>query len=82
MLTQWRLRLYEFNLDLIHRSGMENQAADAQSRSKTGGRDYIDINDHIPVAASVPTEDISGANKALSHTYVKVVTITNRIPTT
>lgn len=30
-LTQWRLRLSELALDVVHRSGMKHQAADALS---------------------------------------------------
>lgn len=68
MLPRWRLRLYEFVFDIIHWSGIDNQAADALSGPKSKGEEYIDINDDSLVAIINHYEDKSEETKASLYT--------------
>lgn len=50
MMARWRFCLSEFDFGIIRKPGIENQAADTLSRLQTGGKEYTDIDDEIPIA--------------------------------
>jgi len=47
-LQRWRLRLLEFEFDVVHRPGIKHQAADALSRLNTQGEDEEPLEDEVP----------------------------------
>ena len=47
-LARWRLRLSEFDFEVVHRPGVKHQAADALSRMQTNGEDASRMDDEIP----------------------------------
>ena len=47
-LARWRLRLTEFEFDIVHRAGIKHQAADALSRLETTSTDETELRDEIP----------------------------------
>ena len=50
-LQRWRLRLADFEYDVVHRAGIKHQAADALSRMPTDGSDQTPLDDAIPTLA-------------------------------
>ena len=50
-LQRWRLRLADFEYDIVHRAGVKHQAADALSRLPTNGTDQHPLDDGIPTLA-------------------------------
>lgn len=47
-LAQWRLRLSELELDVVHRAVIKRQAADSLSRLETTDPDTSKMNDYMP----------------------------------
>ena len=47
-LARWRLRLAEFDLEIMYKPGTQNAVADAMSRIETRALDETDLEDHIP----------------------------------
>lgn len=52
--ARWRLRLTEFEIDIVHRAGVKRKAADALSRLNTKGVDCPPMVDEVPVLAIPP----------------------------
>lgn len=48
-LARWRLRLSEFEFDIVYRVGMKHQAADTLSCLKTGGDQYTPLGNEVLV---------------------------------
>lgn len=48
-LARWHLRLSEFELDIVHLSGIKHKAADVLSRSKVKIEDKTALDDEVPV---------------------------------
>lgn len=49
--AHWRLRLLEYEFDVIHRAGVKHQAADSPCRLPTAGGDTSELEEKIPVMA-------------------------------
>eukprot|EP00178_Gracilaria_changii_P000278 TRINITY_DN10329_c0_g1_i1.p2 TRINITY_DN10329_c0_g1~~TRINITY_DN10329_c0_g1_i1.p2 ORF type:complete len:220 (-),score=11.84 TRINITY_DN10329_c0_g1_i1:813-1472(-) len=49
--ARWRLRLSEFEFDVVYRAGVKHQAPDALSRMDIDGLDNSPLNDDIPCFA-------------------------------
>lgn len=47
-LVCWRLRLSGFEFDVVQRASIKSQAADALSRTETGGTINTDLDDDLP----------------------------------
>lgn len=50
-LAWWKIRLSEFEFEIVHRAGIKNKAADGISRRPTGGIDKKKRDEKIPVLA-------------------------------
>lgn len=48
-LARWRLRLFEFEFDAVHRTGVKYKAADALSLFETVGGDTKRLENNFPV---------------------------------
>lgn len=48
-LAIWRLRLSVFDYDIVHRAGINHQAADSLSRFDTTGEDTQEVDDDVPL---------------------------------
>lgn len=61
-LMRWRLRLSEFDFNIVHKKGLINTQADAMSRLTTLGSTTVDIDDDIPqyphTTSTTSTSDI------------------------
>ena len=56
-LARWRLRLQEFDFEVVHRAGSVHMAPDAMSRLPTDGADDSELNDDVPVLVISDTAD-------------------------
>ncbi len=56
-LSKWRLRLAEFDFDVVYRPGVKHQVPDALSRIETTGGESGPLEDSIPCPESLPEED-------------------------
>lgn len=53
-LAQWRLRLSDFEFDIVHRTSMKNQGAEALSGVKKKGEDKTTRHDEVAVLTIYP----------------------------
>lgn len=67
MLARRRLGLSEFDFDITCRANIKIRAPNALSRPETGGKNYADIKNGIPVTVVNFNEERSEANTALLH---------------
>lgn len=58
-ITHWRLRLLEFELDIVHRAGLNHLAADAPSRLQTTGAYGTPLEHDLPYSQSMRTHEQS-----------------------
>lgn len=56
-LTTWRLRLREFDSEVVHRAGIKYQALDALSRLETEESDNTKLNENLPALTIDDTEE-------------------------
>ncbi len=59
-LGKWRLRLADFDCDVVYRPGVKHQVSDALSRVETTGGEYSPLEDSISGLESLPLEDVHG----------------------
>lgn len=50
-LAQWRVRLWEYDFDVLHRAGIRHQANDAKSRLQTTGEHKTHLDEDLPLLA-------------------------------
>lgn len=68
MLARCGLWLFEFDLDIVHSAGIENQAVDSLTRLITEFEDNTAINNDNSVAIIALSEDRNEATKILTYT--------------
>lgn len=72
ILARCQLRLSEFDLDIIHRAGINNRAAEILWALKAEGENSTDIENDIPVAVTDTIGNINGASKASFYTVCQI----------
>lgn len=50
-LARWRLRLFEFDFDVIYRASVKHEAADTLPRLQTAGEEDTPLKDKLPLLA-------------------------------
>lgn len=72
MLTRWRLRLSQFEFDIILIADVRNEDANSLPRVESGDEESTDIIENTPVADIGPSEDITKTSKASSFTVCQL----------
>lgn len=63
-LAQWRLKLFEYDFNVIYRAGVKHQAVDALSRIPMTVKDHNDLDDDLSILSSeVPNSNSFDAIK-------------------
>lgn len=63
-LTRWRLRLLEYDFEIVYRADVKHQAAGALFRLCTTGVDYTELEEEIPVMVETRMKICNEKNSA------------------